>query len=80
MQIVKEQGKSGKRSNRHPLLAHIRMDRYRHHGAESDMNGAAQVEKSGIDIVGASIGITDQYGLVWDDGGSVQRWSKVDVI
>ena len=55
------------------------MERDRQHGAASDLNGATQVEKSDTYLGGAATGITDQYGVVWDGRGSVQRWDKVDI-
>ena len=37
----------------------------------------ARVERSGMDLGGAATGITDQDGVVYNEGGSVQIWFEV---
>ena len=38
-----------------------------------------QAERSGMDLGGVPTGVTDQYGVVWDDSISVQRWAELNV-
>ena len=55
------------------------MERDKQHGAALDLNGAAQAERRGTDIGGAVTGVTDQGGVGWYDGGSLERWAELDV-
>ena len=71
-----EQKIAAQSSDRHQVESQIKMERYRQHGAVSDMNGAAQAEKSGTDIGIVGTCIIDQDGVVWDGINCVHRGSK----
>ena len=47
--------------------------------AASDLNGAAQTEKTGIYLIAAVADVTDQYRALCDGSGGVQRWADEDI-
>ena len=73
-----DQDRVAQSSDGHHKVAQSRMERDRWHGAPSDLNGP-RAEKSGTDLGGVATGVTDQIGVVCNDGDSVQIWIDVDV-